>query len=198
MSDAKRPRGRPRGTGKDDTTYLQQVAGLLVRDPTLKPTTAMKRVMASRSWAETEPTLIRRWQSKWQRDRANFLAAEQERIKPRRTLRERIAAIGSGQLTQVEREQLCQLSSIAADSIRGMLLTPQIEQALKSLDSLKPVLLPNGFAESIAAMSPSIIRMSEEMVHLQSALAGQLAALKDIAQVRFAFPNLSPLGKSQG
>ncbi|HEX3495882.1 MAG TPA: hypothetical protein VHT02_01695 [Methylocella sp.] len=48
MSIEKRPRGRPRGSGKNDLPHLAQVAHLIVRDPSLKPTTAMKRVMQGR------------------------------------------------------------------------------------------------------------------------------------------------------
>jgi L-rhamnose mutarotase len=79
MSIDKRPRGRPRGSGKNDTHQLRQVAELLIRDPSLKPTTAMKRILRSRSgWGATDETLLRRWQIKWKENGAQFLAIERD------------------------------------------------------------------------------------------------------------------------
>src|SRR5580658_4387976 len=82
MSNDKRPRGRPRGTGKNDEPYLAQVAELLIREPSLKPTTAMKRVMMRHAWTETDETLIRRWQVKWKAIGLSLLAAVRERMRP--------------------------------------------------------------------------------------------------------------------
>lgn len=42
MAEQKRSRGRPKGTGIDDTDHLEQVREMIVRDPSLKPTTAIK------------------------------------------------------------------------------------------------------------------------------------------------------------
>lgn len=73
-------RGRPRGTGKNDTPYLAQVAEFMVVDPKLKPTTAMKRVIATRrNWGATDDTLLRRWQDKWKNVGADLLSAAKER-----------------------------------------------------------------------------------------------------------------------
>ncbi len=83
MTPEKRPRGRPRGSGKNDTPYLAQVADLMVSDPSLKPTTAMKRVMLGHKWTETDQTLIRRWQVKWKADGVSLLAAARERARPK-------------------------------------------------------------------------------------------------------------------
>jgi hypothetical protein len=165
MSNAKHARGRPRGTGKDDTGYLEKVAELLVRQPSLKPTTAMKQVMAGRNRLETEATLLRRWQSKWQRDGSRFLMTARESAKPRRTLREQIAGIASGQITELERQLLCRLSEVAADSLRAMLLTPQMKDALKS--------------------------WSEEMTRLHSVIKSQAEAFQNIGQLRIVFPQSS-------
>jgi hypothetical protein len=80
MSTEKRPRGRPRGTGKNDTPHLAQVADLIVREPSFKPTTAMKRVMQSRKdWGASDETLLRRWQVKWNASAVTLLAAAQDR-----------------------------------------------------------------------------------------------------------------------
>lgn len=76
----KRSRGRPQGTGKDDIPYLTQVADFILADPNLKPTTAMKRVLAvGHPWAETDETLLRRWQAKWKVSGGSLLASAIER-----------------------------------------------------------------------------------------------------------------------
>lgn len=82
-------RGRPRGTGKNDTPYLMQVAEFMVADPKLKPTTAMKRVIATRrEWGASDDTLLRRWQGKWKNVGADLLAAAKNRAesKPMRSI----------------------------------------------------------------------------------------------------------------
>lgn len=84
MAIDKRSRGRPPGEGKKDTPYLVQVADLMVRDPSLKPTTAMKRIMRNRTdGGETDETLVRRWQVKWKKNGDRFLEAARERFRPR-------------------------------------------------------------------------------------------------------------------
>jgi len=83
MSNHKRPRGRPRGTGKNDSPYLALVADILIREPSLKPTTAMKRIIMMRyDWLETDETLIRRWQVKWKSTGDSLLTAARERARP--------------------------------------------------------------------------------------------------------------------
>lgn len=79
----KRQRGRPKGTGKDDTAYLAKVADILVANEKLKPTTAMKQVMASKSWMESDSTLIRRWQEKWKATNHELMAAARQRMQHR-------------------------------------------------------------------------------------------------------------------
>lgn len=82
MTSPKRPRGRPRGSEKSDAPALVQVADHLVRDASLKPSTAMKRVMLSRKdWGATDATLLRRWQVKWKALGETLLAAARERAK---------------------------------------------------------------------------------------------------------------------
>jgi hypothetical protein len=80
MATENRPRGRPPGEGKKDSPYLAQVADLVVSDSSLKPTTAMKRVMRSRNdWGASDETLLRRWQVKWKANHTVYLAAAHDR-----------------------------------------------------------------------------------------------------------------------
>lgn len=69
MSSTKRSRGRPRGTGLDDSPTLRKVADMLAADPSIKPTTAIKRTLDK----PTE-TAVRRLQGKWKNEGAKYLA----------------------------------------------------------------------------------------------------------------------------
>lgn len=59
LIDMKPPRGRPKGSGKDDWSRLQQIAALIAANPALKPTTAIKRI------GVTDPSVIRRLRDKF-------------------------------------------------------------------------------------------------------------------------------------
>ena len=49
----------------------------------LKPTTAMKRIIETRTdWGATDATLLRRWQAKWRTGAIALLAAAQEGAGP--------------------------------------------------------------------------------------------------------------------
>ncbi|APX67933.1 hypothetical protein AV944_18110 (plasmid) [Sphingomonas sp. LK11] len=69
MSSTKRNRGRPLGTGLDDSPALGKVADMLAVAPSLKPTTAFKRALDK----PTE-TAVRRLQGKWKDEGAKYLA----------------------------------------------------------------------------------------------------------------------------
>jgi hypothetical protein len=56
---AQAKRGRPPGTGKNDTDRLRKIAELMAADPALKPTTAIKLI------GETDPSAIRRLRDKF-------------------------------------------------------------------------------------------------------------------------------------
>jgi hypothetical protein len=60
LTSSKSLRGRPKGSGIDDNTRLQQVAALIAADPALKPTTAIKRIGVK------DPSAIRRLRDKFQ------------------------------------------------------------------------------------------------------------------------------------
>ena len=74
MNSTKRNRGRPRGTGLDDSPMLKKMADLLAADPKLKPTRAIKRVLE-----QPGETNVRRLQGKWKDDGARYLADAQAR-----------------------------------------------------------------------------------------------------------------------
>jgi hypothetical protein len=73
MGDKKR-RGRPVGSGKDDSAVLQAIAGRILQDPTLKPTAVYKRLDAEWTFAS-----VRRIQDKWRTAKVGLLAEAQAR-----------------------------------------------------------------------------------------------------------------------
>ncbi|MBT2246986.1 hypothetical protein JQK15_26180 [Sphingobium sp. BHU LFT2] len=70
----KRGRGRPHGTGLNDEKTLGQIAGHMVRNASLRPTTAIKRVLRN-----PDSATIRRLQVKWKAQGEDFLAKARER-----------------------------------------------------------------------------------------------------------------------
>lgn len=69
MNSSKRGRGRPTGTGLDDGPTLKKVADMMVANPSLRPTTAIRRALD-----KAEPSNIRRLQVKWKAGSTEYLA----------------------------------------------------------------------------------------------------------------------------
>ncbi|MGH1419576.1 MAG: hypothetical protein ACRBCJ_12025 [Hyphomicrobiaceae bacterium] len=61
MSTANKRRGRPKGSGIDDTERLQEIAARICAEPNLKPTTAIKAM------GITDPSSIRRLRDKFKK-----------------------------------------------------------------------------------------------------------------------------------
>lgn len=60
-------RGRPKGSGIDDSHYLREIAAMIADDPDLKPTTAIKKIGIH------DPSSIRRLRDKFTAERENLL-----------------------------------------------------------------------------------------------------------------------------
>ena len=69
--------GRPKGTGLDDRQQLETLAALLVADPKLKPTTAI------RALGVKDPSIIRRLREKFRVEQAMLMADARRAIHPR-------------------------------------------------------------------------------------------------------------------
>lgn len=74
MNSNKRSRGRPVGTGLDDGPTLKKVADMIVANPSLRPTTAIRRALD-----KPEPSNIRRLQVKWKAGKAEYMVEAQAR-----------------------------------------------------------------------------------------------------------------------
>jgi hypothetical protein len=138
MSNEKRPCGRPRGSGKDDSPFLAQVADLLLSDTSLRPTTAMKRVIASRrDWRASDEALLRRWQVKWKKSGRALMEAALERTRPKRAAALAESANASA-MKILPGDGIAWAHAIvdAQNSIKAMydsLPTRQLEEAIKML-----------------------------------------------------------------
>jgi hypothetical protein len=143
MATENRPRGRPPGEGKKDSPYLAQVADLVVSDSSLKPTTAMKRVMRSRNdWGASDETLLRRWQVKWKANHTVYLAAAHDRAECQR----RAAAARSCVETLRQWDELLKglQNSPTLRQWDEMLKGLQNSPVWKWIDGYKPLRLPVG------------------------------------------------------
>src|SRR3546814_6510390 len=69
-----RGRGRPVGTGLDDGPTLNKMADIMVANPAMRPTTAMRRAID-----KPGPSVVRRLQVKWKAGSAEYLAAARAR-----------------------------------------------------------------------------------------------------------------------
>ena len=87
MNSNKRSRGRPIGTGLDDGPTLTKVADMMVANPLLRPTTAIRRALA-----KPEPSNIRRLQVKWKAGKAGYIADAQARRAVASTPARRVSA----------------------------------------------------------------------------------------------------------
>lgn len=137
MSSAtKRGRGRPKGSGLNDTLVLNKMADMMAMAPKLKPTTAAKRVLD----APDEAT-IRRLQAKWKKDGQRYL--EQARHRRDATIA-RSAGAGAGLRTA-----------------QNMALTQPIGQHLSDRATLLGLNSPALRALRAVQEDPAIRRMRE-------------------------------------
>jgi hypothetical protein len=79
--EPKKPRGRPKGTDiPTDRRVLNALADILLREPALKPTTAIKRLVPD--WTES---VVHRLMGKWRKGRLALLADAQKRQEAKAT-----------------------------------------------------------------------------------------------------------------
>lgn len=76
MSETKTGRGRPKGSGLNDSAQLAAIAKLLANDPNLKPTTAIKMSGVS------DPSAVRRLRDKLSANRAGIADQISDPIPP--------------------------------------------------------------------------------------------------------------------
>lgn len=92
----KRGRGRPHGTGLNDEKTLEKIADLIARNPSLRPTTAIKRTLHN-----PDSATIRRLQVKWKAQGEGFLAKARERREVEAAARPTSGGINYGKLAMM-------------------------------------------------------------------------------------------------
>jgi len=145
----KRSRGRPKGTEINDGRYLDQIADLILKEPELKKTPAITRVVAKNfpehQQSKTERRLLRKW-NRTREERMN--AARERRADARRDVsaRREIYSIGDA----LARRGI--VGSVLSDHARGIgSIFEEQEMAAKRVQDL---------------LNPPIIRLFEEQEKL--------------------------------
>lgn len=107
----KRGRGRPKGTTiREDETRLVKVADAVVKDPSLKATTAIKRVLHAEGLGEAKmAAAVRRLQGKWKERHADLRAAATRRQEARDT--EHVPYFGSLGLARYPGESIGEIAA---------------------------------------------------------------------------------------
>jgi hypothetical protein len=202
MTAPKRKRGRPPGTGLDDSGTLRAMAELIAGDAHLKPTTAIKRVLPAPNHAE-----IRRLQVKWKADGPQLLAAaiarRQERYEASR--RRQSEAFWLRVRAQQE-EAMNALSSAVCGSlgtmrtVRELLDTPEIRLASEMANSPEARLAREMYNSPEARLAREMYnspeaRLAREMYNSpQARLAREMydsagmRAARELMSVRSRFP----------
>jgi len=192
MSKEKRPRRRPRGSGKNDAPWMAQVADLPFGVPSLKPSTAMKQVMTRQrhNWTETDETLLRRWQVKWKEQGEVLMAAARERARPRpavplRDLMASMSATGEIKHSAAFIEM--------QNSLKALTASPALIEAMKAIQVLPPACkeinevvkafrMPPDWQDAIRTMRDSLV--SKQISEVMSAL-GNSATRKLFDELNF-------------
>ncbi|WP_153005432.1 hypothetical protein [Aureimonas ureilytica] len=158
MSNVKRARGRPKGTGKDDSVPLNKVADKLLASPGMTPSAAMKQVISNNPKSVTyfESTL-RRLQVKWKEKGAEYMEMAHARVEAeKRRERERDASYGSLHGTATE-QFFPRIPNPFRDIGSDMAsITHGLTRATDHLRSIDQILKPTGLLESLNRTSNSL------------------------------------------
>ena len=146
-------RGRPIGTGRDDEPDLGRIADRMVRDRSLKFTTAMKQVLAAPG-----PSDIRRLQAKWHKAKGRILAAAERRqavpTSPRLPRTGHASHINLGAIAEADRAMRCALGGITSRGDPASHVTRAIYDALHTpLAGMKE---PKGSVVATAAFQEAL------------------------------------------
>lgn len=167
MSREKGARGRPKGTGLDDTSRIRQIEALLDADPGLKPTTAIKAI------GITDPSVIRRL-----RDKLALVRTPADES-PHQAHRHTAPA-----------EPVSRPRAVALQAVKPALKkTARIVEAsapAKAADSLKAAPAPAGTAEATTATARSSSTMTEPADWMMMWCGLGLQALTTTAMVQMA------------
>lgn len=150
---AKNLGGRPKGTGADDRKELAAVADILVRNPDVRPTTAMKLVLrkaVGRHWRGADGGL-RTLQRKWKEQGPQLLEEARHRLMDRRSVNaisrssialmdgidaKRIAAISEAFSLQLNTPAMKRCREIS-EAFSLQVVTPEMKRRLAVVEGLQ-------------------------------------------------------------
>jgi chaperonin cofactor prefoldin len=139
--NAKRTRGRPPGAGaRDYTDFLNRAADVIVCDPNVRPTVAMKRIIADFHGplpSNSPDALLRRLQDKWKKHSGEYLSDAKDRAE-RNAQQERNAVV-----------------------IAGLIEYQKILQDIAASEEMRNVFLRVG--ETVTAVSKSLEPVAEQI-----------------------------------
>lgn len=159
MSTAKKRRGRPKGSGINDTARLQDIAARIGAQPNLKPTTAIKAM------GITDPSSIRRLRDKYKK----FTTAQ-------RSLKK--ATPGPRSLDSINRSTGHEMGATAAlaiakDPTRFQDSTPTVDEPVRNETSS-----PSGYQQSSRSAMETPPPLDNEWV--ASWCSSNLVAMADV------------------
>ncbi len=162
MTAITKRRGRPVGSGKNDEATLMGVARAMVRDPLLKPTTAMKRVIGSRgARLETNETLTRRLQVKWRAQGTEFLIRARRELEAKpTTLRDLLVEFGMQNPTiariDAQLNQTVEMISKMENPIKRFINSPEVRAAAELLAELDKLMKRIRAVQPVVAQVPKL------------------------------------------
>lgn len=134
MKNSKRGRGRPIGSGLDDGPTLKTVADMIVVNPSLRPTTAIRRTLGTPG-----ESTIRRLQVKWKAVAAEYLADARDRravtLTPARRAGASYTPQTARQLAQAHRAMQEALGSSGLRAVQQAMNSPAQRAALEYMNS---------------------------------------------------------------
>jgi hypothetical protein len=157
MQQIKPQRGRPKGSGIDDTSRLRQIAALMATDPKIRPTTAIKAIGIN------DPSAIRRLRDKLTAISRDMTTGGGEHARPITLFSERLAGPGSsaGFRTAATARLLDQIRRTEPLSMTLPVVAPASESAA--------ITERQEFAMSAAHMlAMSLVNMCNMMQHQQT------------------------------
>jgi hypothetical protein len=119
QKQTKRRVGRPVGSGMiDDDPPLIRVAEILLDQPQMRPTTAMRQVLRTMppTTEEGDRTILRRWQSRWRVRSSRYTEQAKAKRQPKATVHRSASGGGYRGLSAMDRvlETFLQADAIAA------------------------------------------------------------------------------------
>lgn len=158
----KRPRGRPKGSGIKDDRHLDAVADLLVRQPALKKTPAISRIVQNafpdHKWESAE----RRFLRKWNKSAEERLEAARERYVEERRERRAVRSIPASDLIS----QITGASSFAAEMSRMNSYAREVQEMLNP-STLQMIREQASIAQQMRDMiDPPMLRQMREQTEM--------------------------------